>query len=170
MRTGHAQIDRRSFPRLQAPLYSRPARLHFGEKRQVLDVSRCGARIYSDEEHEEGSRLEVELFLPDGGSLECTARVVWTARLPRGAAARYEVGLAFLDAPLTVWRRLQPLLVPDSLDGGGSGPERAHPRPTLHRFFTSWTALGRRLVEFSRGFQLIAQQGAPTGSPGDEQR
>lgn len=117
MRTAHAHIDRRSFPRLQAPLYSRPARLQFGAKQQVLDVSRCGARIYSDESHVEGSRLEVELFLPDGSSLECAARVVWTAKLPVGAAARYEVGLAFVDVPASLWARLQPVLVPDALDG-----------------------------------------------------
>ncbi|MFP2907826.1 PilZ domain-containing protein [Pyxidicoccus sp. 3LFB2] len=116
MTTAHAQIDRRSYPRLQAPLYSRPARLQFAAKQQVLDVSRGGARIYSDEFHAEGSRLEVELFLPDGSSLECIAYVAWTAKLPPGAVARYEVGLAFLDAAPTVLTRLQPLLVPDALD------------------------------------------------------
>jgi hypothetical protein len=82
----------------------------------VLDVSRCGARIYSDEKHAEGSRLEVELFLPDGSSLECNARVVWTAELAEGAA-RYEVGLAFMDPPASVWTRVEPLLVRDALDG-----------------------------------------------------
>lgn len=116
MTTRQAQIDRRCFPRLHAPLYSRPARLQFGAKRQVLDVSTSGARIYSDEFHAEDSRLELELFLPDGDTLECTARVVWTAKLPPGAVARYEVGLAFLDAPSAMWTRLQPVLVPDVLD------------------------------------------------------
>jgi hypothetical protein len=111
----HEQIDRRCFPRLQAPLYSRPARLQFGSTRQVLDVSRSGARIYSDEFHSEGSQLELELFLADAGSLECKARVVWTSKLPPGAVARYEVGLAFLDAPPATWSRLQPLLVPDDV-------------------------------------------------------
>ncbi|MCP3144430.1 PilZ domain-containing protein [Pyxidicoccus xibeiensis] len=117
MSTAHAQSDRRSFPRLKAPLYSRPARLYFGAKQQVLDVSRGGARIYSDEPHAEGSLLELELFLADGSSLECIARVVWTTKLPRGAVARYEVGLAFVEAPPAVLTRLQPLLVSDALDG-----------------------------------------------------
>jgi hypothetical protein len=116
MTTAHAQIDRRSYPRLQAPLYSRPARLQLGAKQQVLDVSRGGARIYSDEFHAQGSHLELELFLPDGNSLECTARVVWMTKLPPGAVAHYEVGLAFLDAPPDMLTRLQPLLVPDALD------------------------------------------------------
>ena len=48
---------------MDAPLYSRPAPLQFGSTRQVLDVSRSGARIYSDEFHAEGSQLELELFL-----------------------------------------------------------------------------------------------------------
>ena len=113
-------MDRRSFPRLQAPLYSRPARLHFGAKQQVLDVSLGGVRIYSDEVHAEGSELELELFLEDGTSLECNARVVWATRLPRGAPARYEVGLAFLDAPAAMLARLAPLLVPVGLDGAGA--------------------------------------------------
>ncbi|MFP2924887.1 PilZ domain-containing protein [Pyxidicoccus sp. 3LG] len=117
MPTSNAQIDRRSFPRLQAPLYSRPARLHFGAKQEVLDVSRGGARIYSDELHAQGSQLELELFLSNGDSLECTARVVWTTKLPPGAVARYEVGLAFLDGPPTMLSRLKPLLVSDALDG-----------------------------------------------------
>ena len=116
MPTSHAQIDRRSYPRLQAPLYSRPARLRFGAKQQVQDISRGGARIYSDEFHAQDSQLELELFLSDGNSLECTAHVVWVTKLPPGAVARYEVGLAFLDGPPTMLTRLQPLLVPDALD------------------------------------------------------
>jgi hypothetical protein len=113
MQSQPEQFDRRAFPRLQAPLYSRPARLSFGAKRQVLDVSRSGARIYSDEFHAVGSQLELELFLAGGASLECNARVAWTAKLPPGSVARYEVGLAFLDPAPTLWNRLQPLLVPD---------------------------------------------------------
>ncbi|QSQ26656.1 PilZ domain-containing protein [Pyxidicoccus parkwayensis] len=113
MQSTPEQFDRRSFPRLQAPLYSRPARLSYGTKRQVLDVSRSGARIYSDEFHAEGSTLELELFLASGGSLECNARVVWTTKLTPGSVARYEVGLAFLDPPPALWSQLQPLLVPD---------------------------------------------------------
>lgn len=113
MQSTPEQFDRRSFPRLHAPLYSRPARLSFGSRRQVLDVSKTGARIYSDEVHAVGSQLELELFLSGGSSLECVARVVWTAKLPPGSAARYEVGLAFLDTPPALWSRLQPLLVRD---------------------------------------------------------
>lgn len=115
--TQTAQIDRRFFPRLQAPLYSRPARVQFGDRNTLRDVTVSGARIYSDGYYVEGSRLEVELFLPDGSSVECTARVVWATKLPRGSVARYEVGLTFLDAPADLRSRLQPVLVSDELDG-----------------------------------------------------
>ncbi|WP_244237320.1 PilZ domain-containing protein [Corallococcus llansteffanensis] len=110
-------IDRRAFPRLHAPLYSRPARMKLGEKKQVLDVSLGGARIYSDEPQDVGSRLDLELFMPDGSSLECTARIVWAIKLPRDAVARFEVGLSFLDVPEAILARLKTVLVPDESEG-----------------------------------------------------
>ncbi|WAS83052.1 MULTISPECIES: PilZ domain-containing protein [unclassified Corallococcus] len=106
-------IDRRAFPRIHAPLYSRPARMKVGDKKQVLDVSLGGARIYSDEPQDVGSRLDLELFLPDGSSLECTARIVWAIKLPKDAVARFEVGLSFLDVPEPVLARLKTVLVSD---------------------------------------------------------
>lgn len=105
--------DRRRFPRLEAPVYCRPARLAFGTKNKVLDVSLGGARIYSDERQSEGTELVLDLFLPDGSSLECKARVVWTETLPPGGVARYEVGLAFTDVPAEAGSRLQAVLVSD---------------------------------------------------------
>ncbi|WP_233595363.1 MULTISPECIES: PilZ domain-containing protein [Corallococcus] len=108
-----SNIDRRSFPRLQAPLYSRPARMKIGEKKQVLDVSLGGARIYSDEPQDVGSRLDLELFLPDGSSLECTARIVWAVKLPKDAVARFEIGLSFIDVPDETLERLKTVLVAD---------------------------------------------------------
>ncbi|MBZ4395894.1 PilZ domain-containing protein [Myxococcus sp. XM-1-1-1] len=103
--------DRRSFPRLQAPLYARPARLKFGDKQRVLDASLGGVRIYSDDAYTEGSNLEVDLFLGDGTTLECRARVAWLRKLPKDAAAVYEVGLAFMDVPPEALERLKSVLV-----------------------------------------------------------
>ncbi|WP_370458906.1 PilZ domain-containing protein [Aggregicoccus sp. 17bor-14] len=103
--------DRRRFPRLQAPVYSRPARLSFAAKNKVLDVSLGGARIYSDEKQSDGAELVLDLFLPDGTSMECKARVVWTVTLPADAPARYEVGLAFTDVPADAGHRLEAVLV-----------------------------------------------------------
>ena len=113
MSSSDAPTDRRRFPRLQAPVYSRPARLAFAAKNKVLDVSLGGARIYSDEKQSEGTELELDLFLPDGSSLECKARVVWTVTLPPGSDARYEVGLAFTAIPPDAGDKLQAVLVPD---------------------------------------------------------
>ncbi|WP_244224357.1 PilZ domain-containing protein [Corallococcus sicarius] len=111
-----SHIDRRAFPRLHAPLYSRPARMKLGEKKQVLDVSLGGARIYSDDAQEVGSRLDLELFMPDGSSLECTARIVWLIKLPKDAVARFEVGLSFIDVPEAILARLKTVLVPDEAE------------------------------------------------------
>ncbi|NOK32143.1 PilZ domain-containing protein [Corallococcus exercitus] len=108
-----SHIDRRAFPRIHAPLYSRPARMKVGDKKQVLDVSLGGARIYSDEPQDVGSRLDLELFLPDGSSLECTARIVWAIKLPKDAVARFEVGLSFIDVPEPVLAQLKTVLVAD---------------------------------------------------------
>jgi hypothetical protein len=94
-------------------VYSRPARLAFATRNKVLDVSLGGARIYSDERQSEGTELELELFLPEGSSLECKARVVWTVTLPPGSDARYEVGLAFTEIPPDAGERLKAVLVAD---------------------------------------------------------
>lgn len=106
-----AADDRRLFPRIQAPLYARPARLKFGDKQQVLDASLGGVRIYSDELYSEGAQLEVDLFLGDGSTLECRARVAWLRKLPKDAVARFEVGLAFQDVSPETLERLKSVLV-----------------------------------------------------------
>jgi hypothetical protein len=84
-----------------------------GDKKQVVDVSLGGARIYSDDPQEVNSRLDLELFLPDGSSVECTARVVWAITLPKDAVARFEVGLSFIDVPEPILERLKTVLVAD---------------------------------------------------------
>ncbi|WP_426756910.1 PilZ domain-containing protein [Myxococcus sp. Y35] len=114
-------VDRRRFPRLAAPLYARPARLRRRvDKQQVLDASLGGVRIYSDEQYTQDSELELDLFLRDGTSLECKARVAWTRKLPKDGVARFEVGLAFTDMPPLAMERLKSVLVSDE-DGGPGG-------------------------------------------------
>ncbi|MCP3102075.1 PilZ domain-containing protein [Myxococcus sp. K15C18031901] len=108
--------DRRLFPRLQAPLYARPARLKFGDKRQVLDASLGGVRIYSDEQYTVGSQLEVDLYLSDGTTLECRARVAWINKLAKDEVARFEVGLAFMDITPETLERLKTVLVPEETE------------------------------------------------------
>lgn len=86
--------DRRRFPRLNVPIFYRPARL-LGPRHAAQDMSRGGIRVYTDEELELGTRLEIELFLPEGDSLTVDVRVAWVREL-RGQDARFEAGLEFL--------------------------------------------------------------------------
>lgn len=108
--------DRRRYPRLEAPLYARPARLRRVDKQQVLDASLGGIRIYSDEEYKDNSPLELDLFLRDGNCVQAVARVAWIRKLAAGAPARYEVGLAFTDVKPDVLEMLKSVLVED--EGG----------------------------------------------------
>jgi Tfp pilus assembly protein PilZ len=86
--------DRRRFPRLNVPVLYRPARL-LGSRRPARDVSRGGIKVYTDDDLEIGTRLEIELFLPDGDSLTVDVRVAWVRALFEGDA-RFEAGLEFL--------------------------------------------------------------------------
>ncbi|WP_240360047.1 PilZ domain-containing protein [Pyxidicoccus caerfyrddinensis] len=114
--------DRRRFPRLAAPLYARPARLRRVDwRQQVLDASLGGIRIYSDEEYTKDSPLELDLFLKDGTSLSCVARVAWTKKLPDGGVARFELGLAFTDASPDMMDQLKTVLVPED-EGSPDSP------------------------------------------------
>ena len=65
-------------------------------KANVSDVSVGGLRAYSDEEQKPGTRLELELLLPDRATATILAEVVWVLALPDGAPARYDVGLRFV--------------------------------------------------------------------------
>lgn len=90
--------ERREFPRIQAPIYCRPAHRRLG-RRQVVDVGLGGMRVYSDEPFDQGARFEVELFMPGGDSVNCLAEVMWTRPIPGGQPAPFDVGLKFLHVP-----------------------------------------------------------------------
>jgi Tfp pilus assembly protein PilZ len=88
--------DRRRFRRLNLPLFYRPARL-LGPRQPARDVSRGGIRVYTDDALSIGTRLEIELFLPDGSSLSVDVRVAWVQELSgKEKEAGYEAGLEFL--------------------------------------------------------------------------
>jgi hypothetical protein len=53
-----------------------------------------------------GAELELELLLPGDCTLELLARVVRVDVLPKGAPARCDVALEFLDLPVTEMGRL----------------------------------------------------------------
>ncbi len=92
--------ERRAYKRVQAPVYCRPAGLalrFLQQKQKPLDISLGGMRIYSDEPVKKGTRLELELFLPDNSSVTCKVEAVWIVVLPPGSPAKHDVGLKFID-------------------------------------------------------------------------
>ncbi|MBI1945172.1 MAG: PilZ domain-containing protein [Deltaproteobacteria bacterium] len=100
--------DRRQFPRVRAPVTCRAAGPHarIAAAQQPQDISLGGMRIYASEEVRCGARLELELFLGEGGSVPCTVEVVWVDKLPAAAPARFDVGLRILAINDTDRQRL----------------------------------------------------------------
>ena len=88
--------ERIIYPRLLAPVYWRPVGLPlFRRKRKPIGKSMGGARVYTDEELSEGTRLELEVFLPDGTSATCKVQVASVDKLPESGPARFDVAVEF---------------------------------------------------------------------------
>ncbi len=108
-----ADLNRREFKRVHAPVFCRPVGLLFKllpEKQQALDISLGGMRIYSDEPLKKGAKLAVELFMPDATTVSCKVEVVWIEALPEGSPAKHDVGLKFIDIRSDDQARLATLL------------------------------------------------------------
>jgi hypothetical protein len=104
-------LDPRRYPRGHAPLVQRPVTLFaLGLGRRPGDRDLGGLRAWSDERQKVGRLLEVEVFLPDGGSLTLVAEVVKVDAMPDGAPARFDVWLRHVDAPPAALARLAPVL------------------------------------------------------------
>lgn len=101
--------ERREFPRIQAPIYCRPAHRRL-RRRKVVDVGLGGMRVYSDEAFDVGARFEVELFMSDGDSVNCLTEVCWVRPVPGGQPAPYDIGLKFLHVPEAGYAKLSALL------------------------------------------------------------
>jgi len=69
-----------------------------------------GLRAFSDDKHRPGRLLEVEVFLPGGGSATVVAEVVRLDRLPDGSPARFEVWLQYAKAGPEELARLSEVL------------------------------------------------------------
>lgn len=106
--------NRRQFKRVQAPVYCRPMGLSLKflqpKQQKPQDISLGGMRIYSDEPIKKGSKLELELFLPDATTVTCRVEVVWIDALPAGAPAKHDVGLKFIEIRAEDKARLQTVL------------------------------------------------------------
>jgi hypothetical protein len=69
-------------------------------------------RVFADDDFSVGSRLDLDVYLPDGTSVRCWAQVVWRVDLGPSAPARFDVGLKFLDMAAPDIQRLATVLVP----------------------------------------------------------
>jgi c-di-GMP-binding flagellar brake protein YcgR len=86
--------DRRRYPRVNAPIFCRP--VGRSEGHTLIDVSLGGMRLWLDDPIEPGDQLELDLTLPEGPPLFCTAEVVWVIAAADGAPARHDVGVRFV--------------------------------------------------------------------------
>jgi len=101
-----------SYPRVRAPVYFTRTVLRFLSRSRRTDPGLGGVRVYTDEETKVGSRLELEVFLPDGTSVACTVEVAWVEELSAGAAARRDVSLQILAIHPHDRERLSKVLEP----------------------------------------------------------
>src|SRR5437879_1305777 len=88
--------ERRKYKRLHAPVYCRPLGRSMSTSQEiprldVKDVSLGGIRVYTDDRHAIGDRLELELWLPDGDGITLDTTVVWVDPLDGAEPARFEV-------------------------------------------------------------------------------
>src|SRR5690349_13266033 len=106
-----SNADRRQYRRVNAPVLCRPVGLFSREdKRQVQDISRGGFRVYSDDNHRPGERLELEFFFPDGTSETLRAQVVWIEQLAANAGARFDIGFKYVNASAAALERIEHVL------------------------------------------------------------
>jgi hypothetical protein len=109
------QVDRRKFRRVQAPVLCSPRGGWFAKERQVTDLSSGGVRVFSDEAHEIGARMDLELLLPSGESVALQAQVAWIEPIEGGEPAAYDLGLAFTDVPADAAKKLATVLLPEGV-------------------------------------------------------
>ncbi len=106
-----SEPERRRFRRVHAPVLSRPLGAALVEDRRAVgDISLGGVRVYTDDEHTVGEHLELELFLPDGGTVTLDTLVVWVDALKDNDPARFEVGLRYLDVAAGDLQRIEKVL------------------------------------------------------------
>ena len=105
--------DRRRYPRVQANVICRPAgSTLFHHRHNTQNISLGGMRVYSDEDFPVGSRLDLDVLMPDKTFVRIWATVVWRTDLGAGGLARYDVGLRFTDLSPADIQRLAAVLVP----------------------------------------------------------
>jgi hypothetical protein len=69
----------------------------FAQRLEPVDISLGGLRIYSDQEYRVSELLRLDIFFPRDLLVTFTAEVMWTKILGKGAPARFDLGLAFVE-------------------------------------------------------------------------
>src|SRR6266849_7181288 len=114
-RSERSRRERRRYPRVAAPVFYRPAGLSFLHHRyNTRDISLGGMRVFSDETVAIGSRLELDVMLPDDSVVRCWATVVWTDEVPPDVGAKFEIGLRFTDMAEPDIQRIASVLGPSN--------------------------------------------------------
>ena len=86
------------YRRVQAPIYHRPTSwLSHGLRREAGLGIHGGVRSYSDERLKPGRLLEMDVFIPGGGTVTALVEVEWCDPLPRGDPAGFDVGLRLVQ-------------------------------------------------------------------------
>jgi len=91
-------LQRPPYRRVQAPIYHRPTSWFAqGLPRRSTEVALGGVRSYSDDAVKSGRLLEMDVLLPDGGTVTALVEVEWCDPLPRGEPARFDVGMRLVQ-------------------------------------------------------------------------
>jgi hypothetical protein len=69
----------------------------FAQRLEPIDISLGGLRIYSDQDYRVGEFLRLDIFFPPAQHVTFAAEVMWTKTLGKGAPARFDLGLAFVE-------------------------------------------------------------------------
>ncbi len=100
-----------AYPRVHAPLVQRrTSRFAQRLSRRGQGKHPAGIRAWSDDAVGPGHLLEVDVLLGDHSLVSTVVEVEWCDEQPRGAPARFDVGLRFVVARRMDLERLEPVL------------------------------------------------------------
>jgi hypothetical protein len=107
--------ERRKYRRIQAAVYCRPAGVSLLERRrEAVDISLGGVRVYSDDTYRLGGLVKMEFFVEGITPVTYTAEVVWIEALKPGDPAKFDVGLKFVNLAPDAIQFLKSVLGPEA--------------------------------------------------------
>ena len=118
---------------MRVPLFCRQAGMEFFARHvEPIDISLGGLRIHSDEAHPIGSFLPLDIFFPNVPPVTLTARVMWVTLLGKGAPARFEAGLAFVELTPYALKLLKSAIGSEGAAPAAGAPKGASARAPAH--------------------------------------